>query len=148
MELGGYATELDALNAFQSTITHLRQSIGMNTVLHRAIIVSPTDAERFGAGLCVDAGIYWSECQSVANDWTLGNAYQEEFPALKEGVRLLLSCHVERELIDWVETAACRLGSSYEEEVRLTVGAKVSLTNVEAEWGYNMAEPTPVYPAP
>lgn len=148
IELGGYTTEQDAVDAFTSTIGYLRRSIGAGVALHRAIIASSSDAERFASGLCVDAGRYWSESRAVADEWTLGNAYQDEFPALREGVRLLLSCHAEAACIDWVETTACRLGSSYEEEVRLVAGTKVLLTDVDAVWGHHMNTPHRQSPAP
>lgn len=147
IELGGYATESGAIRAFKSTIEHLRGSIGAVTTLHRAIVVSSGDAERFATGAHLDAGRYWSENRSVADGWTLGNAYQDEFPALREGVRLLMSCRVHAGCIDWVETTACRLGSSYEEEVRLFAGTKVSLTDVDAVWGYSMDAPPQKFPA-
>lgn len=143
-ELTGYDDE-EAIEAFVSQLQHLREKAGFSVTVYRSMIISEEMDALLEAGNTLDAGRYWSSERDVAFNWGHGNAYQDDFPALTEGTRVILTATVSPSDVDWVETVACQLGSSYEQEIRLKSGCMITVENVDRSPNNSMTIITPSF---
>jgi hypothetical protein len=120
-----YVCELTSLNEQEATEayvahrTFLARHVGTGINVWRALIVPEDIIDEFSERKCRFVGRFWTASEHVANTWSCGNTYDERYPACTDGAKIIVEALITPDQIDWVETVACQLGSSYEDEFRL-----------------------------
>lgn len=84
-------------------------------------------------GQVSDVGRFWTLSPQVAAQWRPGGSYSETHPLLEhpDAEPVVYQANVALDDVDIVETVACRLGSSWEDEIRLLPGRAVRIEAVE-----------------
>ena len=97
----------------------------------RAVTLDAETAEEYRqADGPVAVGRFWTRDSLVARSWSSSDDYDgHEAPV--DGRRHMLRAAVPLESVDAAGTVAARLASSYEDEIRLSPGAKVRLSDIE-----------------
>lgn len=107
------------------------EKLEAGALIHRSLRL-PADADVPAAASLSDVGRFWTLDRSVADNWRAGGSYSEASEWHRgPGKTALISATTTIVDVDIVATVACRLGSSYESEVRLVAGRGVKILEVD-----------------
>lgn len=94
---------------------------------------------RFPSGINLDAlehsvaalGRFWTSSADVATAWVPGGTYGDHPQLVSDYVGVVLQATVGVTDVDLVETIACRMGATWESEIRLKPDRTIHLVNYE-----------------
>lgn len=134
LELGVAENRKQALAYYGDTRSWLLDRLGSGGIeVHRALLVPEGTDPTSYLGTDTDVGRFWTTDRTVALNWSPGGDYGD-VPTPESGTIHVLSAHLDAvEQIDLVETIACRLGSDWEQEIRLAQGFHPVITAIEPQ---------------
>jgi len=148
-ELSGICDRREAEQSYLSEREWLLKRLfaGGEATLFRTVVLAEDEVGEGLRGGPRDLGIFWTSDKTMAMHWWPGSCYSDSHVIPTGQVcRVFLKSVIRLEDIDLVSTIGCRLGSSWEGEIRLKEGTKVCVEEFEILDSYFISPPLVMSP--